>query len=297
MSVSRLIPILVLLLLPAALAAQQNAPTPAEFHDQIQKLYDVHPHSMTDAQRKEKSDRMDQFWAQAKAQPGVYLPVLRRELADFTNPPFFLFDGSQLLITLSQDPADQKIITAAVTHGDLLDIESSGYFYLVHALAAEGNDTTAAAFHILSDPKFRVIVPEHALTLDQNFCLIYMLLPTDQNFWLQPAIDRLRTENDSTAQKSLLLLLWYAQTPASDKAIADFAADSAKPKLATAYATELMGRKTHADAQPAPNAGAGTEASLREARKARMKAVSDEALDDLDTYTSEIMKKRSQSAL
>jgi hypothetical protein len=250
---------------------------------------------MTDAQRTEKSDLMDQFWAKAKAQPDVCLPILRRELADLTNPPFFLFDGSQLLMSLSQDPADGEIVSAAVARGDLQDIRSSDYFYLVHGLAAKGNDTTAAAFHILADPKFQVIVPQHALTLAQDFCLIYILLPTDQNFWLQPAIDRLHTENDLTAQKSLLVLLWYAQTPASDKAIADFAADSAKPKIATAYAGELMSREAHANPEPAPKAGTNTEASLREARKARMNAVSDEALDDLDTYTSEIMAKRKQN--
>jgi len=38
--------------------------------------------------------------------------------------------------------------------------------------------------------------------------------------------------------------------------------------------------------------GATTEESLRKLRRERMKAVSDEALDDLDVYTAKIIAKR-----
>jgi hypothetical protein len=83
-------------------------------------------------------------------------------------------------------------------------------------------------------------------------------------------------------------VLWYAQTAASDKAILDFANDAAKPAASTKFANELMKRK--GDAKPAKKTD--TEESLRQARAERMKAVSDEALYDLDSYTSQIMAKR-----
>ena len=63
----------------------------------------------------------------------------------------------------------------------------------------------------LEQPNFKVFIPQHSLMLGQNYVLIYLLLPTNQDYWLQSAMDRLRTEHDETAQKSLLLLLWYAQ--------------------------------------------------------------------------------------
>ena len=56
-----------------------------------------------------------------------------------------------------------------------------------------------------------------------------MLLPTNQDFWLRSAIERLQGEADVTAEKSLLLLLWYAQTSAADKTIAEFSVDATKP--------------------------------------------------------------------
>jgi hypothetical protein len=153
-------------------------------------------------------------------------------------------------------------------------------------------DTTAAAFHILEHPKFSVFVPQHSLTLGQNYVLVYMLLPTDQGFWEQPTIDRLKAESDETAQKSLILLLWYAQTEAADKALAAFAADANKSSAARGYAKEIMARKQHVGVTARAQALASNEPSLRQKRRERMKAVSDEALIDLDDYTERLAAMR-----
>jgi hypothetical protein len=120
-----------------------------------------------------------------------------------------------------------------------------------------------------------------------------MLLPTNQDFWLRPAVERLHIENDVTAQKSLLLLLWYAQTSDSDKAIGDFSTDAGKPPASKAYANELVHRKDSAGMKAAGATALRTsEESLRQARRERLKAISDEALYDLDSYTAKIIAKR-----
>jgi hypothetical protein len=119
-----------------------------------------------------------------------------------------------------------------------------------------------------------------------------MLLPTDQNFWLQPAISRLHDEKDETAQKSLLLLIWYAQTPDSDNALSNFEKNTTKPQASRAYATELIHRKDSVGLTARALAITDSEQSLRDARRARMKAVSDEALYDLNSYTAKIIAKR-----
>jgi hypothetical protein len=103
---------------------------------------------------------LDQFWTKAKSQRDVYVSELRRELADFSNPPFFRFDGSQLLLSLSDAPADRKIVLSAIAHPDLRDLQSKDYFLLVQRMAAQGKDTTASAFHILPKPKFQVFIPQ-----------------------------------------------------------------------------------------------------------------------------------------
>ncbi|MFI5092730.1 MAG: hypothetical protein ACHQIK_04735 [Candidatus Acidiferrales bacterium] len=284
--------ILIFLLLPGVAAGRQAAQSPADLHAEIQSIYNFQPHTLTHDQIMQKSALLDQFWTKATSQREVYVPGLRRELADFTNPPFFLFDGSKLLMNLSSDAADRRIILSAVAHSDLRDLQLKDYFLLVHSMAAKGEDTTAAAFHILAEPKFQVFIPEHSLTLGQNYCLVYMVLPTDQDFWLKPAIERLHVENDVTAQKSLLLLLWYAQTSDADKALEEFSTDPGKPQPSKAYAAGLIHPKDSGGMRAGATAGLTSEESLRQARRERLKAVSDEALEDLDSYTLQIIAKR-----
>jgi hypothetical protein len=283
--------ILFVLLMPVLLAAK-NASDSDNVHSKIQKVYNFSPHSLTKEQISEKSAVLDQFWAKAKAEKAVYVPALRKELSDFSNPPFFLYDGSNLLLSLSDDRADRRLILAAVSHSDLKDVQPLDYFLLVHKMAAEGENTTEAAFHILKDPTFTVFIVQHSLTLAQDYCLIYMLLPVDQALWLAPAINQLRDESDLTAQKSLLLLLFYSQTAEADTAMAEFFKDVRKPQPARDYAGELMKRKDSMPAGARSSVAGVSENSLRKDRRERMKAVSDEALLDLDEYTAKIMVKR-----
>ena len=273
---------------PKGQAAAQGAP----IHSEIQSVYNFQPHLLTTQQINEKSGVLDKFWEKAKSQRDIYIPGLRQELADSANNPFFLFDGSQLLLSLSNTPADRKIVCAAIAHADLHDLQLKDYVLLVHRMAALGEDTTAAAFHILAEPKFQIFIPEHSLTLAQDYCLVYMLLPTNPDFWLKPVIERLRTETDATAQRTLLLLLWYAQTADADKAIQQFSVDATKPLDNKGFASELMHRKDNIDAAARTAAATSTEESLRQSRRDRLKAVSDEALEDLDTLTEQILAKR-----
>ncbi len=179
-----------------------------------------------------------------------------------------------------------------MARSDLRDVQPKDYFFQVHRMAALNEDTSAAAFHILEQPDFKVFIPQHVLTLGQNYALVYMLLPTSQDYWLQPAIDRLRTEHDQTAQKSLILVLWYSQTDAADKTIASFAADASKPASARDYARQIPQAKDKIGAKQRAEALTFTEASLRQKRRERVKAVSDEALIDLDDYTMMLAAKR-----
>lgn len=77
-------------------------------------------------------------------------------------------------------------------------------------MAGLGEDTTAATFHILEEPDFNVYIPEHVLTLPENYALVYMLLlmsicrplregikpPGLEMVESPPAIDRLQNERN-----------------------------------------------------------------------------------------------------
>jgi hypothetical protein len=101
-----------------------------------------------------------------------------------------------------------------------------------------------------------------------------------------------RPEKYETAQKSLLLLLWYAQTDSVDQALSAFAADGSKPSVSRSYAQELVHRRDQIGLVQRGEALVVSEASLRQKRRERLKAVSDEALIDLDDYTAMLIAKR-----
>ena len=279
------------LLFPLYLLAGPAAGQSGSIHQQIQQTYNFQPHLLSNPEITKKSAVLDQFWQTAKAERSVYVPALRQELATFGNPPFFLYDGSMLLLSLSDTPADRKVALAAMARSDLRDVQPKDYFLQVHRLAVLNEDTTEAAFHVLEESKFKVFIPQHVLTLGQDYVLIYLLLPTDQEYWLRPAINRLKTERDATAQKSLLHLLWYAQTEDADRTIAGFAGDGGE-SVARTYARELLHRKGKIGSKQRAEAAGSTEEALRKQRRERLKAVSDEALIDLDEYTMELMAKR-----
>jgi hypothetical protein len=174
----------------------------ASVHAQIQEIYNFQPHLLSRQEQTQRSALLDQFWTRARAERTTYISALRLELADFRNPSFFLYDGSMLLLSLSDTSEDRKIVLAAIAHCDLRDVQENDYFLKVHHMATLNENTTAAAFHILEQPDFKVFIPQHSLTLGQNYVLIYLLLPASQDYWLQPAIDRLKAERDPTAQKS-----------------------------------------------------------------------------------------------
>ncbi len=264
----------------------------ASIRAEIQQVYNFQPHLLNRQQMAQKAAVLDQFWTHAEEQPALYVAALRQELGNFANPSFFLYDGSILLLGLSDTPADRKTALAAISRCDLRDLKATDYFLQVHHLATLNEDTTAAAFHALEQPGFKVVFGENVLTLGQDYALVYLLLPTEQNYWLGPAVTRLGRERDQTAQQSLLLLLWYAQTDTAEKVVRDFAADSANPPAVRSYAQGLLARKGElAPAQRAEAMGT-TEESLRQKRRDRLQGVSDEALRDLDNYTMMLMSKR-----
>lgn len=183
---------------------------------EILALYSFSPHTLSKEAQSEKSAALDAFWEKAKGQRKTYIPVLQELLRKTNAPPFFLFDGSRLLLDLSDTAENRQLAVEALARCDLRDVDRTVYLEQVHSLAMTGVDTTDAAFHILDDPTFKAFIPQHALTLGQDFCLILTLFPADSTHWLQRAIKRLETGPDPEAQKSLAYLLWYAQLNESD---------------------------------------------------------------------------------
>ena len=284
-------------LILAAAAAALAYPATAQLidsqqamHQRVVSLYNFHPHSVTDAVRDEKSQQMDAFWNEVKEHKDSDLPLLRSELANGQAPSFFLMDGAQLLLSLSSSPADQELALKAMSAADLSDVTPAAYFYSIHQLSMQGADTTAAALHMFDDPNFVVYVPQHAMTLHASDCILFLLLPVDPSKWLNAVPQRIVTTKDTNALKALVTLIFYAQTPESDRVLDSIAANASLPEPARKQAAEWKQAANEAYKQKVDVPG--DELQIREARRQRLNAVSDEAIDDIQEMTIRLVQLR-----
>jgi hypothetical protein len=123
-------------LVPLLLFASSAPGQSTSIHQQIQPIYNFQPQLLSTKEITEKSAALDQLWTRAKAGPLLYIPSLRQELSDFKNPIFFLYDGSTVLLGLSDTPIDRKIVLAAMARCDLRDVQAEDYFLQVHRTTA-----------------------------------------------------------------------------------------------------------------------------------------------------------------
>lgn len=195
-------------------------------------------------------------------------------------------DGARLLLQLSKKREDKQLALDVLPKVDLRDVQPAAYFYLVHSLAMEELDTSKAAFHILKDKNFRVVVPQHALTLHQDMLFVYMLMPTKEEYYLDEVIRRLKKERNPKVLESLITLLGHVNNEKGDDAIAWVANSKHFPKEIIKEANDILGfrKKTCLSFS-------GYESLKKEQQKA-FHRVSDEALYETNSLLCKMNGKR-----
>lgn len=260
-------------------------------HDQVMTTYNFLPRNLDDKALTEKSKELDAFWENVKARGPKGLEELRQELRRSDLPIFFNYDGAKLLLSLSKAREDRALALASISRAGLRDIQWSDYFYTVHSLAVDGLDTSDAALKILEEKNFKLFVPQHVLTLGQDFCLLYLLLPTDEAFYLDKLERRLFEEKSIPALKSVLLVLGYSVTAKGDDAIKRFADDSTKPDEARAYAREIMDATKSMEGASLIGFSFSSFNALKAERRKLLARVSDEALYELERLQVKLRSK------
>jgi len=273
----------------SAKATAMSAPgSEAAFMAQVQQLYSFEPRTLSDAERAAKSAELDGFWQRAKANSAAQLPWLRKAVASDAVSAFFHYDGAKLLLSLSSDPADQQLALQSIAQSDLRSLQHTDYLRTVQSLGAKGLDTRAAAFNILGTPDFKAFIPQHVLTLGQDYALIVMLFPMPESQFVGDLVQRLAQTPEPSSQKSLALALWYTQLPEARMALAQLSANPQTSAALRSYVDGLLARKMPASVQVKDS-----EAQLRAARRARMsQAISDEALLEFDQLTGQLLRLR-----
>ncbi len=264
--------------------------SPSEFHAEIVKTYDFRAHTMAQNELDARFSELDRFWDKVNKEKEACLPLLRTELQAMGNPAYFYFDGSGLLLTLSEDLADKKIALRALPKADLADVRQGLYLTTVHELATLELDTSEAAMRILDYPDFKADIPMHALELDQFDSLPFLLIPTKEEFYIDKLIARLPCEKSELAQQSIIMMLWLTGTKKGDEAIRNFCADSRKPAASQNKAKELLDKKFKTE--PGINPSVDAYTALKQKRRTAMNRISDEAIIEFGRLTKEMLANR-----
>lgn len=275
--------------LALTLGAARAQPAPAavqvdpKLHARLVKLYSFRPHQMNADQVAAKEKELAAFWGQAKNE-NIALALLRAELKDARTPPYFAFDGGKLLMSMSRMPEDQALALQALPRVDLRDVDGAEYVLAVHWFARNGFDSTRAALHMLDYPSFTAEKVAKDMDLSLAYSLIFGVFPMPEARYVPALAARLRTEKNVTAQRALLLALWYSATPEGTRALDEYAAGRNKPEAGLQYARQLLAEKVPEGVPP----GQGTVDDLRDGRRESLRKIDGTALRSLDRYTAQI---------
>ncbi len=261
----------------------------------IRATYSFDPTNMSFDEQAKRAPSLSELWSRYSKLPKIYHDALESELLSTDGTGMLYCDGGMLFLNKTKSKEDRYLGLKSIEKCSLAEIQQTPYFYTLHSLALQGVDTFDLSSKILEKPRYSVFIVQHSLNLGQDYAFLYPLMLQEEDKYVPRLIKRLNTEKDGTAQKSLARALFYAATTDAEAALRAFlhspnATSLAKDALSK-WLAELNRVRKGSDREvnrlfkilalsPQSN-----ESELRTKRRSRMRAISDEALHDLDLYT------------
>jgi hypothetical protein len=269
-----------------------------DFHALVIKTFSFSPHNLDKDKMDEKDIELNSFNNLVLSKGDIVLPKLREELKRGDNPSIFYWNGSLLLLSISNDVGDKQLAVSAIARCDLRDIDTFGFLAVVNRLAMEGIDTSMAAFRVLDYPDFKVFLPEHAIGVDMGFSLIFMLCPLPENLFIEKAIQRFEKEKNNEVKMALLGLLYFTVTPAGDEILDKTAKDEKESLGVRDAANKFIKFKSESTSMPDSNFDPkiiqNSIQELRNKRRDTLHEVSDEALEEFQKLSTLIRWKQAR---
>jgi hypothetical protein len=204
-------------LLPSATQGQAN--NCARLQRMITDTYNFKPSKLNKAEQTAKSNAMDRVWEAVKTDRAKLLPCLRSALADLTADQFFLFDGSNLLLSL--DPSEDSKLTLIRSYAlvDLADVDLRVWVGQLALLGAEGFDISQAADKWLRFPNAFYYLPQHGaykVTVGNGGMFLFGSMDEAQ---ATPVLLRIASDKNHPGRETALWALMNQATPESLKAL------------------------------------------------------------------------------
>ncbi|MEA2700271.1 MAG: hypothetical protein QOI66_4542, partial [Myxococcales bacterium] len=220
---------------------------------QIRATYTFKPSLLTPADQDAKAALMDDLWKQVQGDPIRLAPCLRRALGDPGADPFFLFDGSALLVAVDPGIESKALQTRLWTHTALEDVELRLWVQILAQRAYEGFDVTEAGQRWLADPTRHYALPDGGGTVDAQLGALFLFGSLDEER-ATPALARIAADGKQPGRLIAIWLMVFQLTPAAVQALRTTDV-SAMPAVARATIQALLADAPPRPRQPAPAPG------------------------------------------
>src|SRR5262249_50405305 len=128
----------------APFAHSQSSDSCEVFQKLVKDTYNFKPSKLAPADLNQKSAEMDAVWNIVTSNQKQMMPCLRKALEDPNSDPWFLFDGSMLLVQIDSSPDSWKAEVRGLTVVDLDDVNLRTWVNAVAARAVDGLDLSEA---------------------------------------------------------------------------------------------------------------------------------------------------------
>ena len=206
---------LFLLTIFCAISAPAQAQNCLELKKLIDATYNFKPSKLTEAQKNDKSDKMDIVWEKVKADPEELLPCLREEINSRTSDSFFRFDASNLLIELDRSAEAKKILIKSYAEADLDDINLRYWMPPIAILGYEGFDTSAAGENWLKHPNAEYYLPQHGTLSVSKEIGAFIIYGSMDELIATPALVKIASQEKHPAREIAVRILIQQATPES----------------------------------------------------------------------------------
>jgi hypothetical protein len=258
--------------------------TDKNFKKYVDTCYDFDPHLIkTDAELKVEFVKADELFKKIENDKEIYFPLLRAELLAEGHKPYFYYDASSLLSNNCNNLKDFEIIYKATLKSDILDCNEFDFLLKIKKFAQRGFNTYKFSEMVLNVKGYKMYLVDHALTLDKDYILLFMLLPIDEKYYVDKLISRLETETDADNQLAIINVLGYCCNCKGDAAIEKFSTKNLKDERLKSR-IEIFKSFKHKRQDDAEYK------QLINKRNKILSNINDEVLYELDDITKEIKK-------
>jgi hypothetical protein len=161
---------------------------------------------------------MDAVWNQVKARPEL-IPCLEHAIDAERKDSWFVFDGSQLLESVTPSPQSRDRLLRGLAEVQLDDVDLRSWVRLAAKLGVAGLDTSELGRRWLAYPKARYFVTEHYYEVTRDNGALFILGSLDERFATPTLIALSRSGSGETREIAVSLLMSQA-TPEAKALVA-----------------------------------------------------------------------------